>query len=113
MKRRQILELFYGWATAGEIAYFAYIYVKVKIKVEDKMYKHTKDHRPKFCYALPKCKNQANVQVDKSEFSRVTSYTRAALLLGRFLSYVVSAPLILTGWTDYQVYRLWRCIGRP
>ena len=65
----QILEFFYGWATAGEIAYFAYIYVKV----------------------------------DKKDYPKVTGYTRAALLFGRFLSYVVSAPLILTGWSSYQV----------
>ncbi|KAK6050446.1 hypothetical protein COOONC_12048 [Cooperia oncophora] len=29
---QQMVELFYGWATATEIAYFAYIYVKVSKK---------------------------------------------------------------------------------
>ncbi|RCN42141.1 reduced folate carrier [Ancylostoma caninum] len=68
----QILEFFYGWATATEIAYFAYIYVNVS----------------------------------KDKFKRVTSYTRGALLFGRFLGYSVAQLVILMKWGTYQTLNI-------
>ncbi|RCN34414.1 reduced folate carrier, partial [Ancylostoma caninum] len=68
----EILEFFYGWATATEIAYFAYIYVNVS----------------------------------KDKFKRVTSYTRGALLFGRFLGYSVAQLVILMKWGTYQTLNI-------
>ncbi|KAL6741745.1 hypothetical protein Aduo_014972 [Ancylostoma duodenale] len=69
---QQILEFFYGWATATEIAYFAYIYMNVS----------------------------------KDKFKRVTSYTRGALLFGRFLGYSVAQLIILMKWGTYQTLNI-------
>ncbi|KIH55044.1 reduced folate carrier [Ancylostoma duodenale] len=68
----EILEFFYGWATATEIAYFAYIYMNVS----------------------------------KDKFKRVTSYTRGALLFGRFLGYSVAQLIILMKWGTYQTLNI-------
>ncbi|EPB75088.1 reduced folate carrier [Ancylostoma ceylanicum] len=68
----EILEFFYGWATATEVAYFAYIYVNVS----------------------------------KDKFKRVTSYTRGALLFGRFLGYSVAQLIILMKWGTYQTLNI-------
>ncbi|KHJ89071.1 reduced folate carrier [Oesophagostomum dentatum] len=69
---QQILEVFYGIATATEIAYFAYIYVNVS----------------------------------KDKFKRVTSYTRGALLLGRFLGYSLAQMIILMKWGTYETLNI-------
>ncbi|CAI2352845.1 unnamed protein product [Caenorhabditis sp. 36 PRJEB53466] len=69
---QQLLELFYGWATATEIAYFAYIYVKVP----------------------------------KTEYKSATAFTRAALLVGRFLAYALAQLLIGLNWADYQTLNI-------
>uniref|UniRef100_A0A7E4VBB4 Reduced folate carrier n=1 Tax=Panagrellus redivivus TaxID=6233 RepID=A0A7E4VBB4_PANRE len=42
------------------------------------------------------------VRVDSSKFSRVTAWTRAALLLGRCTSYILAEILILTKTANYQ-----------
>ncbi|CCD67752.1 Folate-like transporter 3 [Caenorhabditis elegans] len=68
----QLLELFYGWATATEIAYFAYIYVKVP----------------------------------KEDYKSATAYTRAALLVGRFLAYTLAQLLIGLNWADYMTLNI-------
>ncbi|PIC23627.1 hypothetical protein B9Z55_017263 [Caenorhabditis nigoni] len=73
----QLLEMFYGWATATEIAYFSYIYVMV----------------PRSEYkSFP--------------FSRATAFTRAALLVGRFLSYALAQLLIGLSWADYMTLNI-------
>lgn len=43
---------------------------------------------------------------DVQGFSRVTSYTRGALLLGRFLGYSVAQLLILLKWGTYQTLNI-------
>ncbi|KAF1753686.1 hypothetical protein GCK72_020243 [Caenorhabditis remanei] len=68
----QLLELFYGWATATEIAYFSYIYV----------------------------------MVPKSEYKSATAFTRAALLVGRFLAYALAQLLIGLSWADYMTLNI-------
>uniref|UniRef100_A0A1I7TVZ2 Reduced folate carrier n=1 Tax=Caenorhabditis tropicalis TaxID=1561998 RepID=A0A1I7TVZ2_9PELO len=67
-----VLELIYGWATATEIAYFAYIYVKVP----------------------------------KTEYKSATAFTRAALLVGRFLAYALAQLLIGMNWSSYQTLNI-------
>uniref|UniRef100_A0A8R1HNP0 Uncharacterized protein n=1 Tax=Caenorhabditis japonica TaxID=281687 RepID=A0A8R1HNP0_CAEJA len=69
---QQLLEFFYGWATATEIAYFAYIYVKVP----------------------------------KTEYKSATAFTRAALLVGRFLAYALAQLLIGLNWSSYQTLNI-------
>ncbi|CCD66319.1 Folate-like transporter 2 [Caenorhabditis elegans] len=69
---QQVLEVFYGWATATEIAYFAYIYVKVP----------------------------------KTEYKSATAFTRAALLVGRFLAYALAQLLIGLNWTSYSTLNI-------
>uniref|UniRef100_A0A1I7TYK7 Thiamine transporter 2 n=1 Tax=Caenorhabditis tropicalis TaxID=1561998 RepID=A0A1I7TYK7_9PELO len=68
----QLLEMFYGWATATEIAYFSYIYVKVP----------------------------------KEEYKSATAFTRAALLVGRFLSYALAQILIGLSLADYMTLNI-------
>uniref|UniRef100_A0A7E4VIU5 Thiamine transporter 2 n=1 Tax=Panagrellus redivivus TaxID=6233 RepID=A0A7E4VIU5_PANRE len=65
---QQLGQAIYSIATASEVAYFAYIYVKV----------------------------------DRSKYSRVTAWTRAALLAGKCTSYVLAEVLILTKAASYQ-----------
>ncbi|KAF1754390.1 hypothetical protein GCK72_020951 [Caenorhabditis remanei] len=69
---QQVLELIYGWATATEIAYFAYIYVKVP----------------------------------KTEYKSATAFTRAALLVGRFLAYALAQLLIGMNWASYSTLNI-------
>uniref|UniRef100_A0A914PI15 Thiamine transporter 2 n=1 Tax=Panagrolaimus davidi TaxID=227884 RepID=A0A914PI15_9BILA len=65
---QQLGQFFFGFATATEVAYFAYIYVKV----------------------------------DRKKFSKVTAWTRAALLAGKCSSYFISEFFVLFHWGNLQ-----------
>ncbi|CAJ0581851.1 unnamed protein product, partial [Mesorhabditis spiculigera] len=73
---QQLIEVSYGVATATEIAYYAYIYIKV----------------------------------DKEQYKKVTSYTHAALLIGKCLAYFLAQLLIATKWTNYKTLN-WISLG--
>ncbi|CAD6187052.1 unnamed protein product [Caenorhabditis auriculariae] len=69
---QQVVEVFYGCATATEVAYFSYIYVKV----------------------------------DKRQFKSVTSWTRAALLVGRSAAYGLAQIIVLCGLGSYRTLNI-------
>ncbi|XP_032592950.1 thiamine transporter 1 isoform X2 [Drosophila grimshawi] len=64
----QIVEVFYGFYQATEVAYYSYIYAKV----------------------------------DKKYYPRVTSHTRAAMLVGRLVAGLSAQLLIGLDWMNYQ-----------
>ena len=89
-KRRfvQVMQVAYGVATSTEVAYFTYIYAKIS----GEHYRLVGAH---FC-------GKRYWNMDLQLELQVTSWTRASLLLGRFLSGTISQVLICMCWTDYR-----------
>ncbi|VDL70074.1 unnamed protein product [Nippostrongylus brasiliensis] len=91
---QQMVEVFYGWATAAEIAYFAYIYVKVD-----------REHFKKSVSLLEIYFSVGGLTQGERTF-RVTSYTRGALLLGSFVAYTLAQLIILLKWGTYETLNI-------
>ena len=80
----QVMQVSYGVATSTEVAYFTYIYASVSgIK----------------CSFI---NISTIIQSEGEWYQQVTSFTRAALLLGRFLSGVLAQALVCLEVCDFR-----------